>query len=233
MTEEPTSALRGAVQGDPLTLRGLMTAIGGWLGIVESVVPPLVFVVLYQVAAIAAAPHAVPRVDLVPIVVVPLVFSAALLGYRVLRKQKLGAAIAGALVVAASALLVLGTGDARSNYVPGFFINGVYGLAFLISLLIRRPLVGVAAGVLLQQGSWRTDRRRRRLFAWLTAAWVALFGIRLAVELPLYFAGHQVVALGIARIVLGVPLYALVLVITVLGVQAAFPRRPTEAASTR
>lgn len=233
MTEERASALARAVQGDPLTLRGLMTAIGGWLGIVESVVPPLLFVVLYQVAAITAAPRAVPRADLVPIVVVPLVCSAALLGYRALRKQKVGAAIGGALVIAVSALLVLGTGDAGSNYVPGFFINGVYGLAFLISLLVRRPLIGVAAGALLHLASWRTDRRRRRLFAWLTAAWVALFGIRLAVELPLYFAGHQVVALGIARIVLGVPLYALVLVVTVLGVQAAYPRRPTEATSTR
>lgn len=220
-----TPALAGAVQGDPLTLRGLLAAIGGPLGIVESVVPPFVFVVLYQVAAIGAAPRGVSRSALVPIVVVPLACSALLLGYRVLRKQKAGAAIAGAIVVAVSALLVLVTGDANSNYVPGFFINGVYGLAFLVSLLVRRPLVGVAAGVLMQHGEWRADRRRRRLFTWLTSAWVALFGIRLAVELPLFFAGHQVVALGIARIVLGVPLYALVLVVTVLGVQAAFPRR--------
>lgn len=220
-----TSALAGAVQGEPLGLRGLLAAIGGPFGIVESVVPPLVFVVLYQVAAIGAAPHAVARSALLPIVVVPLACSAVLLAYRMLRKQKAGAAIAGAIVVAVSALLVLVTGDANANYVPGFFINGAYGLAFLVSLLVGRPLVGVAAGALMQQGDWRADRRRRRLFAWLTAAWVALFGIRLAVELPLFFAGHQVVALGIARIVLGVPLYALVLVITVLGAQAALPRR--------
>jgi len=220
-----TSALAGAVQGEPLGLRGLLAAVGGPLGIVESVVPPLVFVVLYQVAAIGAAPHAVPRPALVPIVVVPLACSAVLLGYRVLRKQKVGAAIAGAIVVAVSALLVLVTGDANANYVPGFFINGAYGLAFLVSLLVRRPLVGVAAAALTQQGEWRADRLRRRLFAWLTAAWVGLFGIRLAVELPLFFAGHQVVALGIARIVLGVPLYALVLVLTVLGVQTAVARR--------
>lgn len=230
---DPTSALAGAVQGEPLTLRGLLAAIGGWLGIVESVVPPLVFVVLYQVAAIAAAPHAVTRPALVPIVVVPLVCSALLLGYRVLRRQKAGAAIAGAVVVAVSAVLVLVTGDADSNYVPGFFINGVYGLAFLVSLLVRRPLVGVVAGVLTPQGEWRADRRRRRLFAWLTAAWVALFGVRLAVELPLFFAGHQVVALGIARIVLGVPLYALVLLVTVLGVQAVSPRRSAPSPSAR
>ncbi len=220
-----TSALAGAVQGEPLTFRRLVAAIGGWLGIVESVVPPLLFVVLYQIAAIGDAPAAVPRAALLPIVVVPLACSALLLVYRALRRQRVAAAVAGAVVVAVSALLVLVTGDASSNYVPGFFINGAYGLAFLVSLLVRWPLVGVAAGLLLQQGDWRADARRRRLCAWLTVAWVALFGVRLAVELPLFFAGHQVVALGIARIALGVPLYALVLVITVLGVQAAFPRR--------
>ncbi|HEV7623287.1 MAG TPA: DUF3159 domain-containing protein [Amnibacterium sp.] len=228
-----SAALAGAVHGQPLTFRGLITAIGGWLGIVESIVPPLLFVVLYQIAAIGSAPDAVPRPALVPIVAVPLACSALLLGYRALRSQKIGAAVAGAVVVGVSALLVLLTGDANSNYVPGFFINGIYGLAFLVSLLVRRPLVGVAAGVLLQQGEWRADPRRRRLLSWLTAAWVALFGIRLAVELPLFFAGHQVVALGIARIVLGVPLYALVLVITVLGVQATFPRRSAVPPSAR
>jgi Protein of unknown function (DUF3159) len=227
---DPTSALAGAVQGEPLTVRGLVTAIGGWLGIVESVVPPLLFVVLYQVAAIDAAPAAVPRPALLPIVAVPLACSALLLGYRALRRQKVAAAIAGAIVVAVSAVLVLITGDANSNFVPGFFINGGYGLAFLVSLLVRRPLIGVAAGAFMQQGDWRADPRRRRLCSWLTAAWVALFGIRLAVELPLFFAGHQVVALGIARIALGVPLYALVLVVTVLGVQATFPRRPSPSA---
>jgi hypothetical protein len=228
------SALADAVQGGgPLTFRGLIAAIGGWLGVVESVVPPLLFVILYQVAAIGAAPDAVTRSALVPIVVVPLACSALLLAYRALRRQRIGAAVAGAVVVGVSALLVLVTGDASSNYVPGFVINGVYGLAFLVSLLVRRPLVGVAAGMLLQQAEWRADPRRRRLVTWLTVAWVALFAIRLAVELPLFFAGHQVVALGIARIVLGVPLYAVVLVVTVLGVQAAFPRRAAVRPSAR
>ncbi len=88
-------------------------------------------------------------------------------------------------------MLVLVSGDASTNYVPGFFINAVYGLAFLVSLLVRRPLVGVAVAALTQR-SVAVDAHRR-LFAWLTVAWVALFAVRLAVELPLYFA-HQIVA---------------------------------------
>lgn len=218
--EDGATGLARVAQGGPLTFRGLLGAVGGWLGVVESVLPPLLFVVLYQVAAISSAPASVGRSALLPIVAVPLVCSALLLVYRAVRRQKVGAAIAGAVVVAVSAVLVLVTGDASTNFVPGFFINGVYGLVFLVSLLVRRPLVGLAASALSPQVDWRADRGRRRLFTWLTAAWVALFAIRLAVELPL-FAGGQVVALGIARILLGVPLYAVVLVVTVLGVQAA------------
>ncbi len=221
--DRPEPAVTGiarAAQGEPLTVRGLIAAVGGWLGVVESILPPLLFVVLYQVAAIRAAPAPVPRPALVPIVLVPLLCSAVLVAYRLVRRQKVGAAIAGAVVVGVSAVLVLVTGDAGSNFVPGFFINAGYGLAFLISVLVRRPLVAVIVGLLLTKGEGGDDRTRRRVFTWLTLAWVALFAIRLAVELPLYFAGGQVVALGIARIALGVPLYALVLVLTVVGVQA-------------
>jgi len=215
---EPRTGLARAVEGGPLTVRGLLAAIGGWLGVVESVLPPLLFVVLYQVAAIRAAPAAVPRPDLVPIAAVPLVCSGVLLAYRAVRRQRVGAAIAGAVVVAISAALVLITGDAGSNYVPGFVINAVYGLVFLVSLVVRRPLVGLAAGAIAPRIG--VAAARGRLFVGLTFAWVALFAVRLAVELPLY-AAHAIVALGVARILLGVPLYAVVLIVTVVGVQAA------------
>ena len=38
--------------------------------------------------------------------------------------------------------------------------------------------------------------------------WAGLFSLRLAVQLPLYLAG-AVVALGVARIAMGVPLFAI------------------------
>ncbi len=50
-------------------------------------------------------------------------------------------------------------------------------------------------------------RRRGGLAA--TWVWVGLFAVRLALELPLYFAGNTDV-LAIVRLVTGVPLYAVV-----------------------
>lgn len=221
----PDSELARAVRADRLSARELVAAVGGVLGIVESVVPPLLFVVLYQVAAIRAAPDAVARPALVPIVLVPLVLSVLLVALRLVRRQSVRTAAGGAVVVGVSALLTLVSGDANANYVPGFVVDAAYLLALLVSLALRRPLIGLVVGALTQDPAWGAGRRR--LAGWLTALWCLLFAVRLVVEVPLYLAGDRVVALGIARIVLGLPLYALVLVVTVLAVQAV--RRRTVA----
>lgn len=230
--QEPVTGLARAADSRPLTARGMLDAVGGGLGIVESVLPPLVFVVSYQVVAIGAAPDPVDRPALVPIVAAPLVLSALFVLYRLARRQKPGAAISGALLVGVSAVLVLVTGDANANYLPGFLINAGYGLAFLVSVLVRRPLVGVITGLLTSDTDWGRDPVLRRAATGLTLLWVLLFAVRLIVEVPLYLAGDKVVELGIARIVLGLPLYSIVLVVTVLVVQALRRRTAPEARGT-
>jgi hypothetical protein len=218
--DEPKAGLARAAHATPLSPRGVLDAVGGPLGIVESVLPPLVFVVPYQIAAIQRAPVPIDRPALIPIVAAPLVLSAVFVLVRLARRQRPGGAISGAALVAVSAVLVLVTGDANTNYLPGFFINAGYGLAFLVSILVRRPLVGVVTGLLTSDAGWGSDPARRRAATGLSLLWVLLFAVRLVVELPLYLDGDRVVELGIARIVLGLPLYSIVLVITVLVVQA-------------
>jgi Protein of unknown function (DUF3159) len=123
-------------------------------------------------------------------------------------------------------VLALVTSDSRNFFVIGLLTNAAYGTAFLISVLVRWPLIGVAASFLLgDQATWRRDPVKRRLGTWLTLLWVGLFAVRLIVELPFYLAGRTE-ALGIARLVLGVPLYAPVLVLTVLAVRAVYRGRP-------
>jgi hypothetical protein len=188
--------------------------MGGWLGLAEGVLPSLVFLVVYQLTT-----------ALVPAVVASLVLSALFVAWRLLKRQKLSAAIGGALGVGLSAVLALVTSEGRNFFALGLLTNAAYGTVLLVSVLVRWPLIGVAASLLLgDQATWRSDPAKRRLGTWLTLLWVGLFAVRLLVELPFYFAGRTE-ELGIARLVLGVPLYAPVLVVTVLAVQAVYRGR--------
>ena len=205
---ERRDAVREAVTGR-LTVGALVGSMGGWLGIAEGVLPSLVFLVAFQTT------HAV-----VPAVVASLALSVVFLAWRLVRRQSVAAAVGGALGAGLSAALALFTSEGRNFFVVGLLTNAVYGAAFLVSVLVRRPLIGIAVSFLLGDRDWREEAGLRRIGTWLTLLWVGLFGIRLLVETPLYLAGSTE-ALGVARLVLGVPLYAPVLVLTVLAVQAA------------
>jgi hypothetical protein len=163
---------------------------------------------------------------LVAAVVASLALSALFLAWRLVRRQNVTAAIGGAVGAGLSAVLALVTSDSRNFFVIGLLTNAAYGTVLLVSVLVRWPLIGVAASFLLgDQATWRNDPVKRRLGTWLTLLWIGLFAVRLVVELPFYLAGRTE-ALGIARLVLGVPLYAPVLVLTVLAVQAVYRGRP-------
>jgi hypothetical protein len=108
-------------------------------------------------------------------------------------------------------------------YLPGLLIQLGYGLALLISIVVGWPLVGVIAGPLLGEGStWRDDPARRRLYVRLSWLWVAMFALRLLVQVPLY-RHDQVVALGLVRLLMGWPLYLLVGFLTYAWIRRAPP----------
>ena len=54
---------------------------------------------------------------------------------------------------------------------------------------------------------WRKDPEQVREYSRASWIWVALFSLRLAVQLPLYLAS-ALTALGVARIAMGIPLFA-------------------------
>jgi hypothetical protein len=119
-------------------------------------------------------------------------------------------AIAGALGIGLSAYLTLRDGGHPADYfIQGFFTNIAYGLVLAISILVRWPVIGFLVGLFRSEPlGWRVDKKLLRRADLSTALFVALFSLRLAVQLPLYFA-NQIEALGIARVAMGVPLYAL------------------------
>ena len=207
------SGLGGVADGEPLTGHALLASMGGVRGIGEAVLPGLVFLTVYTFTR-----------DLVVSLIAPVVLGLVLAGIRLAQKQSAVQALGGLVGIAVCAVLALISGRAQDYYVPGFWIDAAYLVGFVISAVVGWPIIGLAVGFLMGDGvAWRHDRSKRRVLVWATLAWAGLFALRLIVQLPLYLAGN-VDALGATRLIMGVPLYGLLLVLTWLMVRSIYPR---------
>lgn len=192
-----------------------MAAVGGIRGIVEAILPSLLFIIVFPITG-----------ELMPPIIAAVSVAAAILAVRVLQRIDITPAMGGFLGVVVSAVWAWRSGEASSYFQLGLWTNLGYLVAFLVSILVTWPLIGVLVAFLRgEDQSWRTDpeqgilRRRYYVATWL---WVGMFGMRLAVQGPLYVM-NAVEALGIARLVMGPFLFALVAWLTWMLV-----RRPEE-----
>ncbi|AXA95876.1 DUF3159 domain-containing protein [Microbacterium sp. PM5] len=196
-------------------------AMGGWRGVLESVLPGLAFVILFTTTA-----------DLTLSLALSVGAAAVFTIVRLVQRSPASAALGGLIATGAAAALALWTGRGQDNFVPGLITNAAYGTAFLISALVGWSLIGLAVGFLMNESTrWRSDPRKRRVFFWLAIAWAALFYLRLAVQLPFYFAG-DVATLGTLKLVMGLPLFAPLVAVTWLAVRAVYPRQHDASAAS-
>lgn len=217
-TTVPAAAAPQTAQGAAQEGRGLRAltaaefslaeATGGVRGLVESVAPGLVFVVVYLVAR-----------ELTPALVSASVVALLAVIVRLAQRTPVTQAITGVVGVGIGVFWAARSGQAQDYFVVGLWTNGAYLVALLVSLVAGWPVIGVVVGLLRGEGTaWRKDRRLQRLYALATWIWVAMFGLRLAVQVPLYL-GAEVGWLGTARLAMGVPLWALTLWVTWLLVR--------------
>jgi hypothetical protein len=177
----------------------LLHALGGRHGIADSSLPGLAFVVAYTASG--------QELDVA--IWTAVVLGVVMFAIRLLRRETLQFAIAGFVGVAIAAFIANQTGRAEDFFLPGLFLNVAYGSAWAISILVRWPLLGVIVGPLTGEDmEWRKDPERLRLYSRASWIWVGLFAVRLAVQLPLYFA-DELVALGVAKTAMGFPVFAL------------------------
>lgn len=239
-------------------------AIGGVRGLIESVAPGLIFVVMFVITRDL-------RTTLIASVAVALVAVVA----RLIQRAPVTPALSGLFGVAIGVLWAWRSGDAEDYFALGLWTNAIYTVGLFVSVVIRWPIVGVVveglrSGILdvlanpesdaddpktgkaedpaaltappgrddqqvgeepvgemsafAQWSQWRHDAGLMRRYAIATWLWIGMFALRLAVQLPLYLT-EMVGWLGTARLVMGIPLFAVTLWVTWLLVR----RDPSEA----
>lgn len=178
----------------------IMSAVGGWRGLAETLLPGLVFLFSFIIGQ-----------NLTVSLVAAIAVGAGFTVLRLIQRSTVVQAFSGLVGIAICAFFSGSTGNALDYYVPGFITNVVSIVVVLASILAGWPITGLLFGFIRGENlEWRANPLRRR--AYVLAAWIvlSLFVLRLAVQVPLYFA-ENLAALGATRLAMGVPLYALAL----------------------
>jgi hypothetical protein len=188
----------------------LSKAIGGWRGLVDSALPSMLFILIF-----------VFQQDLNNALIAALILGGILLLIRLFERKPLTQVISGFVGLSISVLITWRTKDASNFFLTGIITNAVYGFALLVSVLIRKPLIGYLVGSLVGDTSGGLKHpllvRAYTIVTWL---WVGVFGLRLVVQIPLYL-NDSVALLGSVKIFMGWPLYLFSVWLTYQIVQTA------------
>lgn len=195
----------------------LLEQMGGVQGIIASTIPVVVFVLANLLFSLQVA------------VIAALGAGVAIAVWRIVRRQPLQPAVSGLLGVGIAAFIAYRTGEARGFYLPGLIYSAVFGVAFLVSVVVRWPLAGVIwHGINGDGQGWRRNPALLRAYTWASLLWAAVFAARLVLQGFLYF-NNQETWLGVARLLMGYPLVGVALLGTIWAVRRA-NRTPAPAA---
>lgn len=184
----------------------VMDAIGGIRGVVESLLPGLVFVIGF-----------VTTRNLGLTIIVAAALAGLELILRLVQRQSIMGALSGVAAVGICLVWAWFSNDARNYYLPGFITNACWIVVLLLSIAVRIPGIGALVEFIRNPAvtqlstwlnAWRSDKPLYRAYTKVTFLWCAIFALRLAIQLPLYVT-EQIAYLGTARLVMGIPLFAL------------------------
>lgn len=188
----------------PVDLKGeMLRGLGGPSGMVYSALPVVVFAT------------AVPFLPLTGAVGVAVAVALALAVFRRWRGEDLVPALGGVIGVAAAGGIAALTGSANDFFLIGIWASLAGAVAASASLLVRRPLTGLAWNAVHGNAHpWRGDGPSLLAHDLATLAVAAGLAGRFAVRQWLYLA-DSTTGLAIADTVTGFPLTALVAVVVV------------------
>jgi hypothetical protein len=203
-------------QSAPPGAASVLDRLGGWPGVVDGAVPPLLFVAANTTAALLG--H-----DEQALLIAATTAGSSALALGVTRLSS-GQSLAGVLRGLVGLILAVGfalrTGRARDFFLPGMVVDGIYAAALTFSVLLGHPAVGYAYAALFGARAWRLDRRLQRVFVIATLGWALVYGLRFSVQWLLY-DNDQPELLALAKMVLGWPVTAVAVILTVRAGRAA------------
>jgi len=173
-------------RADDMERHPLSVLLGGPWGAVESMAPTVLFVLGYFASGN----------NLLIAVVLSLGVALVLAIAKVVRGEKPVRVITGLLGVAVAALFAAYQDDPLGFFQIRVLANILSALAFALSILIKRPLMGVIIGPIMGTGMrWRKDPDLLRAYSRVTWLWVILSLVRAAIQIPL-IQNNQLAWLG-------------------------------------
>ncbi|MFL6044430.1 MAG: DUF3159 domain-containing protein [Propionibacteriaceae bacterium] len=193
----------------------LSQSLGGARGMIESALPFIAFTIAWVISRQLYAALAVA------------VGTALLLALiRIVQRQSIKYVMQAVIPTAIAVLIATRTGRAQDVFLPGILYNGILAVLSLVSVAIRKPLVGFIIGAAAGDPTgWTKDPGLVRMTSKLTLVLAVPYITRFVIQLPLFLAG-EVVLLGIAKVVLGWPM--LIAALTVIGLMLSKGRTPME-----
>ncbi|MBP2340442.1 hypothetical protein JOF41_006620 [Saccharothrix coeruleofusca] len=176
----------------------LAQLLGGRGGALDASLPPVAFAAGWLLGGRSVVVGAVAAV----------VVGLAVGGVRLFRGGRVGGVVVSVTLVVLAAYVALRTGRAEDFFLVQVFLNAASALAWLASIVVRWPLLGVVVGLLTgQRFRWRRDPDLLRAYRYASWPWVGQYVLRVVVFGALWLAG-QVLVLGIMRVALTWPLQA-------------------------
>jgi Protein of unknown function (DUF3159) len=215
----PTDEVPVPGPGDrPMTL---LERVGWPWGVLGAAIPQVVFAVAIVVVPLLAAAGIALAVALV---------QAAI--FRV-RGEPTSTVLGGVFGVAIASGIAVWTGSASNFFLVGIVAALVGLVATTASVVVRRPLTGLAWNALHGGGhAWRQDRPARRAHDVATLAAAAVFGARFVVTQWLYGI-DSTGGLAIAKVVMGTPMTLVAAVVAFWAFRRSTRRLITPTARAR
>ncbi|MGE9808069.1 MULTISPECIES: DUF3159 domain-containing protein [unclassified Janibacter] len=178
----------------------LSAAMGGWRGSIETALPLLVFVMIWT-----------PTKDSRTALIAAGVLIAVLAVARLVQRQTLQFVLSSVFATGLAAWFAMRSGQAEDAFLPGIIGSCAWLVLSLFSVLVKWPVVGFMVGVADPMAKedpfhWRKDRGIVAVSSRLTLVLVVMYAIRVLIMGPAYLAGN-VAVLGVAKVVLGWPLW--------------------------